>query len=157
MMGVKEKSLQKALEYCFLTEIPEEENKKNIWIRAIAEVQKKDGSFSYVYAEKDSETLKNTIKVDFGRMVQIHKVIKYHPFCYLDAIYMPVFKYNDAKDEAKAIKERVAFLDATSDKKHDKMSLKELNQEVLKRAIKKQLNVEKGADYAKRKEQGAEE
>lgn len=148
MISIKKESLQKALEYCFISKLPDKEDGKNLWIRAIAEVEKKDGTSSYAYIEKDPDTLENKIKADFGKPVQINKIVSIHPFCYLDAGYIPEFKFKKGKDEAKAIEERRIFLDNITGVNHKGKKLKELDSEILSLSIKKQLRIEKSANHA---------
>lgn len=145
-MTGKEKSLQRALEYCFITSLPKKEDGKNLWIRAIAEAEKRDGTHCYVYVEKSFETLENVIKADFGSVAQIVKIIEYYPFSYLDGSYIPEFK-NKKKGELskkRDIEDRVLYLKNYAKKECDGMTLKELDKEILKFAIYKQLSFEKG-------------
>ena len=132
-----EETLIDALSYCSLRELPSPENGVDVWIRAIAKVAKNDGTFAYVYMEKNTETLENKIKKDFGTIGAIVKVLECYPFSYLDSKYMPIFK-NNSKEE------RISYLSRVRrDKDFSKMTLKELNREVVKMAIIAQLENEK--------------
>lgn len=137
MKNIKEESKMKALVYCGLRELPEVEDKEHFWLRALALVTKLDGSQSYVYVEKDLNTLEPNIIKDFGTISMIHEVVEYYPYSYLKERYMPSFK-TQKKDE------RIAYLTAY-DKGADfsKLTLKELDKEVMRRAAKKQMEVEK--------------
>lgn len=133
-----ESTLIDAMSYCSLRGLPEVENGVDVWIRAIAKVAKSDGSYSYVYVEKDLETLENKVRKDFGTAAAIIKYIEYYPFSYLDASYVPEFKTNTKE-------ERIEYLSKVSKygKNYGKMSLKQLNREVIRIAIKYQLDMEK--------------
>jgi hypothetical protein len=137
MKTVKEKSLLQALAYCNLRSLPEVEDKEHFWLRALALVKKIDGSENYVYVEKDLVTLKPKMIKDFGNIAMIHEFVEYYPYSYLKSQFMPSFK-TQKKDE------RIAYLTAY-DKSVDYKgySLKELDKEVMRRAAKKQLEVEK--------------
>lgn len=136
-MGRKtEESLIDALSYCDLRDLPEIEDGENVWIRAIAKIAKSDGIEYYAYVEKD-KNLNNKIVKDFGSMSSIVKVLEYYPFSYLKADFMPEFK-------TKKKEERIAYLTRfKTTKDYSGMSLKELNDEVLKGAIEMQMAHEK--------------
>ena len=137
MKTVKENSLLKALAYCNLRSLPEKEDKEHFWLRALALVKKVDGSENYVYAEKDLATLKPKMVKDFGNVAMIYEIVEYYPYSYLKSQFMPTFK-TQKKDE------RIAYLNAY-DKSMDfsGYTLKQLDKEVMRRAAKKQLEVEK--------------
>ena len=137
MKTVKEKSLLQALAYCNLRSLPAVEDKEHFWLRALALVKKIDGSENYVYVEKDLATLKPKMIKDFGNIAMIHEFVEYYPYSYLKSQFMPVFK-TQKKDE------RISYLTAY-DKSLDYSgyTLKELDKEVMRRAAKKQLEVEK--------------
>lgn len=136
-MGRKtEESLIDALSYCSLRDLPEVEDGENVWIRAIAKIVKSDGVEYYAYVEKD-KNLENRIVKDFGSMSSIVKVLEYYPFSYLRAEFMPEFK-------TKKKEERIAYLTRfKTTKDYSVMTLKELNDEVLKGAIEMQMAHEK--------------
>lgn len=136
-MGKKtEESLIDALSYCDLRDLPDVEDGENVWIRAIAKIVKSDGLEYYAYVEK-GQNLENRIIKDFGSMSSIVKVSAYYPFSYLKADYMPEFK-------TKKKEERIAYLTRFKvNKDYSNMTLKELNDEVLKGAIEMQLAKEK--------------
>lgn len=137
MKTIKEESLLKAMAYCNLRSLPEKEDKEHFWLRALSLVKKTDGSENYVYVEKDLATLKPKIVKDFGNIAMIHETTEYYPFSYLKSQFMPTFK-TQKKDE------RIAYLTAY-DKSVDYSgyTLKQLDKEVMRRAAKKQLEVEK--------------
>lgn len=134
---IKEDSKLKALAYCGLRELPEVEDKEHFWLRAIALVKKVDGSENYVYVEKDLNTLEPRMVKDFGAIAMVYETVEYYPYSYLKEQYMPKFK--TAKKE-----ERIKYLTAY-DKSVDftEYTLKELDKEVMRRAARKQMDVEK--------------
>lgn len=135
--NIKNESLIAALSYFLLKDLPEKDNGENIWIKALALVKKCDGSESYVYVVKDYKTLENNISKDFGTSCQIAEVIEYHPFSYLKSGYVPTFKRTKKED-------RIKYLQLYNNKKdYSEMTLKELDKEVIRVGIEKQLNDEK--------------
>jgi hypothetical protein len=132
----KNESLIKALSYFLLKDLPDVDNGENIWIKSLALVRKCDGSESYVYVVKDIETLQNKIAKDFGGVAQISEIIEYYPFSFLKSGYVPTF--NGKKKE-----ERIKYLMAYDNRKnYSEMTLKELDREIIRVGIEKQLNDE---------------
>lgn len=135
--NIKEDSKLKVLAYCGLRELPSVEDKEHFWLRAVALVKKVDGSENYVYVEKDLNTLEPRMVKDFGAIAMIIEIVEYYPYSYLKEQYMPKFK--TAKKE-----ERIKYL-TSYDKSADfsEYTLKELDKEVMRRAARKQMDVEK--------------
>ena len=132
----EEKSLISAMAFCSLRELPQEDDKENIWVEALAKVKKADTTTSYVYVRKDKNG-ENKIAKDFGSSSVIRKVICYYPFNFLKANYVPTFKTQKKED-------RIRYLQKVyKDKDFSAMSLKELDKEVLKVAINNQLAFER--------------
>ena len=133
----KEESLISALSFCSLTDIPEEDNGKDIWTKAIGLVTKRDASESYIYLEKDAESLGYKIVKDFGSISAIYSVKKIYPFEFLKKFYVPEFKGDKKEDRLKYLENYAPNVD------YSKMTLKALDKEILKIAIKRQLEDEK--------------
>ena len=104
MANVKEKSLVDALSYCSLRELPPIWDKENIYINALAEVFKNDGTYGYVLLRKGADCKDYVVK-DFGSCAMITKTISVHPFVFLEAKWMPKFKPNEITDESITSKE----------------------------------------------------
>lgn len=141
MKDWKNETLIDALSYCALRELPEKDNEEDFWLRAVALVQKTDGTQSYVYVEKSVKDLSNRIMKDWGTSATICNIIEYYPFSFLKAQFMPKFKTQKKE-------ERIKYL-TTYDKRDGDWqgySLKELDAEVLKRAARKQLEQEKRSE-----------
>lgn len=133
----KTESLVAALSFFLLKELPDSDDGENIWIKALALAKKRDGSESYVYVVKDKDTLENRVAKDFGAISQIVEIIEYYPFSFLNAAYIPEFNGNKKDD-------RIKYLMAYDNSKdYSAMTLKELNKEVIRVGIVKQLNDEK--------------
>ena len=128
-------SLISVLSYCGLTDLPEVENKKEIWIRAIAKILKSDGCEYYAYVEKDRNTLENKVVKDFGSISSIVKVIEYYPYSYLSSHFLP-----QTGNNKNAKIDYLVKLDKSKD--YSKMSIKELNAEIIKTAIYMQIDYE---------------
>lgn len=134
---IKNESLIKALSNFLLKDLPDVDTGENIWVKALALVRKCDGSESYVYVVKDSETLQNKIAKDFGGVSRISEIIEFYPFSYLKSGYVPTF--NGKKKE-----ERVKYLMTYDNRKdYSSMTLKELDREIIRVGIEKQLNDER--------------
>lgn len=139
MSKITEKSLIDALAYCSLPRLPEVDNGEDFWIKAIAKVVKSNGGEYYVLVEKDVNTLENRIVRDFGDLLTIAKVVEYYPFDFLKARYMPTFKGNSKEP-------RISYLVNYSGKTREElegMTVKQLEKELLKVAIKLQIENEK--------------
>jgi hypothetical protein len=133
---IKNESLIKALSHFLLKDLPDVDDGENIWIKALALVRKCDGSESYVYVVKDNVTLQNRIAKDFGGVAQISEIIEFYPFSFLKSGYVPTF--NGKKKE-----ERVKYLMTYDNRKnYSEMTLKELDREIIRVGIEKQLNYE---------------
>lgn len=131
MKNSKEDSLLEALKWASLPSLPEEDDKENIWIDALALVEKSDGTESYVALTKDDK-LENKIIKDFGSVSIVRSIKQIYPYVYLSSAFVPMFKTRKKE-------ERIAFL--TQYKKDwdlSEMSLKELDKLVIIGAIKKQ-------------------
>ena len=135
--NIKEDSKLKVLAYCGLRELPDVEDKEHFWLRAVALIKKVDGSENYVYVEKDLNTLEPKMIKDFGAIAMVHETVEYYPFSYLKEQYMPKFKTQKKE-------ERIKYL-TTYNKSADfsEYTLKELDKEIMRRAARKQMDVEK--------------
>lgn len=138
----EQESLVDALSYCSLRDVPNVDNGEGYWLEALAKVAKRDGSHSYVFVERDLETLEPTIRKDFGSISGIAFIEEYYPFEYLREEFMTKLPNKEAK---------VAYLceiDEDNAKHYSKMSVKKLDDEIMKRDIKSQKEFdEKNAYY----------
>ena len=130
--NIERESLVSALAYCSLRDLPKEDSGEEVWIYAIAKVEKSDGSTSYALVEK-SDNGGNRFLKDFGNISSIRKVVSFHPYSFLKSAYLPKFK-TEKKDE------RVDYLMKKLGNSEDfsKYSKKELDVIILKMAIKTQ-------------------
>jgi hypothetical protein len=138
MKNIKQDSLIAAMQYLGLRQLPEVEDKNNIWVKALALVRKADGSESYVYVTKDIN-IKNKCIADFGNISAIKEYVEFYPISHLQQNVLPKFK-TKGKDER--IKHLVAFCNAKESDLSSK-SVKELDYMVLCHAIKTQIENEK--------------
>lgn len=130
-MTTKESNLYAALNWASLAELPPEYDGENIYIDSLALVSKRDGTKSYVAMTKDDNGNDKIIK-DFGTVSQIVKVEKIYPYIYLDSSFLPNFESNRKEPRIKWL----SYLEP--DRDWESMSVKELNHEILMRAIRKQ-------------------
>lgn len=130
--NIERESLVSAMAYCSLRDLPDVDNGEEIWIHALAKVEKTDGSTSYVLVSKVDASSHRIIK-DFGTISSIRKIVSYHPYSFLKASYLPKFK-TEKKEE------RLSYLDKWGEKgvNYASMSKKELDLEILNIAIKNQ-------------------
>lgn len=139
MEKLKKESLIKAMSFCGLREVPEEWNKENIYLRALALVAKTDGSESYVLVEKDERGEDRMVK-DFGTISAIHETISIHPFFFLDTRWIPEFKpKGKGKANADGKAERIAWLERNNVIVDAKTDIKTLDKEILYVAMQKAL------------------
>lgn len=139
MEKLKQESLVKALSFCGLREVPEEWDKENVYLRALALVSKTDGSESYVLVEKDEHGNDRTVK-DFGTVCAIHETISIHPFFFLDTRWLPEFKpKGKGKASADGKAERIAWLERNNVFMNDNDDIKTLDKAILHVAMRKAL------------------
>lgn len=139
MEKLKKESLIKALSFCGLREVPEEWDKENVYLRALALVSKTDGSESYVLVEKDEHGNDRMVK-DFGTVCAIHETVSIHPFFFLDARWLPEFKpKGKGKASADNKTERIAWLERNNIVMDDKSDIKALDKAILHVAMRKAL------------------
>lgn len=139
MEKLKKESLVKAMSFCGLREVPEEWDKENIYLRALALVAKTDGSESYVLVEKDERGEDRMVK-DFGTISAIHETISIHPFFFLDTRWLPEFKpKGKGKGNADGKAERIAWLERNNVIVDGKTDIKTLDKEILYVAMQKAL------------------
>lgn len=128
----EQETLIDALSFYGLTDLPEEDTKEHLWIKALGRVQKADGTISYVGMSRN-EKLEEVVCKDFGTLGVIRKILNVHPFVYLDAAYLPKFK-------TKSKEERIKYLKFNGVKDNlDDVSLKDLDKMVYKQAMISQL------------------
>lgn len=137
---IDKKSLLDALSWCGVHELPEEYNGKEVYIKAISLVSKRDGSKSYVAVVKDYETGNDRIVKDFGSTSMIAKIDKTYPYLYLNSSFLPTFQAKDKDNRIKWLKRKSYGFKTKKD--YDSMSMKELNMEIVLMAIKDQLESE---------------
>lgn len=134
MANVKEKSLVDALSYCSLRELPPIWDKENIYIKALAEVFKNDGTYGYVLLRKGADCKDYVVK-DFGSCAMITKTISVHPFVFLESKWMPKFKPNEKK-EAKIKWLKSMGVEITD----ESLTIKEIDKKILGVAITNAIN-----------------
>lgn len=138
--NITQESLIDALSYGSLRELPKKDKGEDYWIKAIALVNKIDGTSSYVVVEKD-EDLNNKVKCDFGNVCAIKEFVEFYPYSFLKSSFMPKQTKGNKKDD------RAAWLSKMrhgGDFTH--LSAKELEREILKTAVKNQLIKEANVD-----------
>ena len=132
MKDILRESFVAALSYCCVRELPPEDDKQNIWLKAIGLVKKRDGSKGYVAIAKDKDGNDKIIK-DFGSISQIVEIEKVFPTLYMDSSYLPQF-------DSKKREEKVKWLSLQRpDVDYESMTAKELNKAVLNVAMQNQL------------------
>lgn len=132
MKNIEEESLIDVLSYCSVRELPKEDDKQNVWIKAIGKVAKIDGTTSYVSLVKGLQG-EDKITRDFGTSSSIKKMLKVYPYLYLDSSYLPNFK-TQKKEERINFLTRSGVTEDLSNK-----SLKELDKMVINVASRNQL------------------
>ena len=138
MLTETEKSLFDCLAFCKLSQLPEKEDGKSVWVNAIAKTRKNDGCYYYCYVERDKDG-KPKIMRDFGAVRTIVKMEEFYPIVYLDSSYVKKIKKDEEGTASlieylKPIGVKIDFENATR---------KDLDKESIKIAIQKQLADEK--------------
>ena len=137
-MTKTEESLFSCLAFCKLSQLPEKEDGKSVWISAVCRTKKNDGCHYYAYVERGKDG-KPKIMRDFGAVRAIVKMEEFYPIVYLDSSYVKKFK-KDEEGTARLIEHlksegvKIDFENATR---------KDLDKENVKIAIQKQLADEK--------------
>lgn len=137
-MTKTEESMFDCLAFCKLSQLPEKEDGKSVWVNAIAKTRKNDGCYYYCYVERDKDG-KPKIMRDFGAVRTIVKMEEFYPILYLDSSYVKKFKKDEEGtallvEYLKSIGVKIDFENATR---------KDLDKENIKIAIQKQLADEK--------------
>ena len=137
-MTKTEESMFDCLAFCKLSQLPEKEDGKSVWVNAIAKTRKNDGCYYYCYVERDKDG-KPKIMRDFGAVRTIVKMEEFYPILYLDSSYVKKFK----KDE-EGTASLVEYLKSEGVKiDFENATRKDLDKENIKIAIQKQLADEK--------------
>lgn len=137
MTNIKQESLVRALSMFMLKELPDKDDGKLIWVKALALVKKRDGTQSYVCLKRNADTLTYNISNDFGTCSAVVEYVEIYPFSFLKEKYMPVFKGVKKED-------RINYLNKINkNKDYSQYTLKELDKEIVRIAISRQLNDEK--------------
>jgi hypothetical protein len=129
MRREEQESLVEALSYCALRELPNKDDGDGYWLEAIARVAKRDGTHSYAYAARDIQTLEPCIKKDFGSVSGIAFVEDYYPYEYLRDEFAVKLSTKESKVEY------LSSIDADNAKAYAKMSVKKLDEEIIRRCI----------------------
>ena len=138
MLSKTEQSMFDCLAFCKLSQLPEKEDGKSVWVNAIAKTRKNDGCNYYAYVERGKDG-KPKIMRDFGAVRTIVKMEEFYPIVYLDSSYVKKFKKDD---EGTAL--LVEYLKSEGLKiDFENATRKDLDKENIKIAIQKQLADEK--------------
>jgi predicted aldo/keto reductase-like oxidoreductase len=129
----EQETLIDALSFYGLRDLPDEDTKEHLWIRALGKVQKADGTISYVGMSRNDK-LEEVISKDFGSISVIRKIIAVYPFEFLDSSYLPKFKTKSKEERIKHLKYEGVNAN------FDDMSLKDLDKLVYHQAMKTQLS-----------------
>ena len=137
-MTKTEESLFDCLAFCKLSQLPEKEDGKSVWLNAIAKTRKNDGCYYYCYVERGKDG-KPKIMRDFGAVRTIVKMEEFYPIVYLDSSYVKKFKKDD--EGTASLIEYLKYEDVKID--FENATRKDLDKENIKVAIQKQLADEK--------------
>lgn len=138
MLSKTEQSMFDCLAFCKLSQLPEKEDGKSVWLNAIAKTRKNDGCYYYAYVERGKDG-KPKIMRDFGAVRTIVKMEEFYPIVYLDSSYVKKFKKDE---EGTAL--LVEYLKSEGIKvDFENATRKDLDKENIKIAIQKQLADEK--------------
>ena len=138
MLSKTEQSMFDCLAFCKLSQLPEKEDGKSVWLNAVAKTKKNDGCCYYAYVERGKDGKPKIIR-DFGAVRTIVKMEEFYPILYLDSSYVKKFKKDEEGtalliEYLKSVGVKIDFENATR---------KDLDKENIKIAIQKQLADEK--------------
>lgn len=129
----EDKLLKECLNYLNLSELPKELDRKSkkVCLESINKVMKQDGSIGYVITKINPKTLQRYYYKEFGEPCLISKTLAVYPYLYLSEKYM---LKADTKDK------KVELINAYSEDNIEtselyKMTIEELNNEILKLSI----------------------
>lgn len=127
MQGKKlEEMLIDALSWASLRSLPKEDTKELVWVKALAKVQKRDGSTSFVAMKKDKDGNPTIIK-DFGTPSAIVEITSTHPYHFLETTRVPHFKTREKKERIDWLK-NYAY---DEDVNYESLTLKQLDKMVI--------------------------
>lgn len=128
-----EKTLLDALCAVNLPELPPVWNEEDVFLHAIVKVRKADNSEAYGLMSKNIEAEDNITQI-FGSVCYIKQIISIHPYTFLESKYMP-----ETKGKAEKMEYLRKFFNLPTTEPFESMKLGELNKEILKTAIIRQL------------------
>lgn len=138
MLNKTEQSMFDCLAFCKLSQLPEKEDGKSVWLNAIAKTRKNDGCYYYAYVERGKDGKPKIVR-DFGAIRVIVEIEEFYPIIYLNSSYVKKFK-KDEDGTAKLV-EYLKKEDVNID--FENATRKDLDKENVKIAIRKQLADEK--------------
>lgn len=131
-----EKTLLDALCAVNLPELPPVWNEEDVFLHAVVKVRKADNSEAYGLMSKNVEGEDNITRI-FGSICSIKQIISIHPYTFLESKYMP-----ETKGKVEKMEYLQKFYSLPTTEAFEKMKLSELNKEILKTAIIRQLQNE---------------
>lgn len=132
--------LSDALRMAHLTELPKKADKKTVWIEGVAKILLSDGSTAYGIVKRNPDLTHRVAYVN-GNTAAIAKVEEVYPYITLQHEFIHKFGKNDG-EEARIKYLRSLNLPCISPDICE-MTLEELNKEVVKAAVYRQLNTMK--------------
>ena len=138
-MYSEEKLIADVLRNAQLAKLPKKVTPDNfIWIEAIAKIKKLDGNIGYGIVKRNSDLSYRVTYIN-GSTATIVELIEVYPYVTLDKAYIKKFK--DKED----IQGRIAYLQSldlpySGEWDLDNMTIADLNKEIVKAALYKQLN-----------------
>lgn len=136
-MNKLEKTLSLALSAASVKTLPQKTENNELWMGAIALVEKNDGGKEYVLMDKDKNNQPHICR-SFGSCAAIINVLEIYPYKGVDEKYIKKFSSNSRETRIRYLKQYYSI----DDDRYEKTSLSDLNKEILKIAIKKQLKDE---------------
>ena len=138
MLSQREQNLiADALRMAHLTELPKKADKKTVWIEGVAKITLADGSVGYGIVKRNPDLTYRVCYVN-GNTAAIAKVEEVYPYVTLQPEFIHKFGKNEG-EEARIKYLRSLNLPCTSPDICE-MTIEELNKEVVKAAVYRQLN-----------------
>jgi len=141
MISQREQQLiSDALRVAHLTELPKKADKKTVWIEGVAKITLADGSTAYGIVKRNPDLTHRVCYVN-GNTAAIANVEEVYPYVTLQPEFIHKFGKNEG-EEARIKYLRSLNLPCTSPDICE-MTIEELNKEVVKAAVYRQLNTMK--------------
>lgn len=133
-----QKSLTEALNWAKVTNLPPVDTKEDVWIRALALTERRNGHKAYVAVVRDDDGSPRIIKDFCQSLVSVTKIMEVYPYEFLMKSDIPVFA---SKTDKESRLNWLKYQNPNFD--YSDWTVSRLNKEIMKFAVKNALKKEK--------------